>query len=285
MLWRAFSFHKSWFVSRKFEPHCNHYYHHLKPKKRGGLRMRSLYSFCHFNWNNLSLWGIWGKLCEPWNRIFEVLKQSLCKTKPMDVRAIWQKQLPPVSPSSWLFSFYNRGRSFVQGSCCLLWDWTLNTRWPTEIDNYFLQECSTSKGLETDSSGSDSEESACNAGHLGSIPRWERSPAEEVATHSTILAWGSLWIEEPGRLQSMGLQRFGHKWMTNTFRFESLDLFVTYNKFYWYWPVLIFVCVLYREQTKYSWLWNNVSLNCVGILLIGVFFSTVNTPVLSHWLV
>ena len=28
---------------------------------------------------------------------------------------------------------------------------------------------------------------------------------EEMATHSSILAWKIPWIEEPGRLQSMGL--------------------------------------------------------------------------------
>ena len=30
---------------------------------------------------------------------------------------------------------------------------------------------------------------------------------EEMATHSSILAWRILWTEEAGRLQSMGLQR------------------------------------------------------------------------------
>ena len=30
---------------------------------------------------------------------------------------------------------------------------------------------------------------------------------EEMATHSNILAWRIPWTEEPGRLQSMGLQR------------------------------------------------------------------------------
>ena len=33
---------------------------------------------------------------------------------------------------------------------------------------------------------------------------------EEMATHSSILAWKIPWTEEPGRLQSMGLQRVGH---------------------------------------------------------------------------
>ena len=31
-----------------------------------------------------------------------------------------------------------------------------------------------------------------------------------MATHSSILAWEITWTEEPGGLQSMGLQRVGH---------------------------------------------------------------------------
>ena len=39
----------------------------------------------------------------------------------------------------------------------------------------------------------------------------QEDPLEkEVATHSSILAWRIPWSEEPGRLQSMGLQRVGH---------------------------------------------------------------------------
>ena len=33
---------------------------------------------------------------------------------------------------------------------------------------------------------------------------------KEMATHSSILAWRSPRMEEPGRLQSMGSQRVGH---------------------------------------------------------------------------
>ena len=39
---------------------------------------------------------------------------------------------------------------------------------------------------------------------------------KEMATHSSILAWRILWTEEPGGLQSMGSQRVGHNWVTNT---------------------------------------------------------------------
>ena len=45
-----------------------------------------------------------------------------------------------------------------------------------------------------------------NAGNAGLIPGLERSPGEEMATHSGTLAWKIPWLEKPGRLQSMGLQ-------------------------------------------------------------------------------
>ena len=37
---------------------------------------------------------------------------------------------------------------------------------------------------------------------------------EEMATHSSTLAWRIPWTEEPDGLQSMGLQRVGHDWVT-----------------------------------------------------------------------
>ena len=39
---------------------------------------------------------------------------------------------------------------------------------------------------------------------------WEDPLEKEMATHSSILAWRIPWIEEPGKLQSMGLQRVSH---------------------------------------------------------------------------
>ena len=39
----------------------------------------------------------------------------------------------------------------------------------------------------------------------------QEDPLEEgMATHSSVLAWRIPWTEEPGRLQSMGLQTAGH---------------------------------------------------------------------------
>ena len=39
---------------------------------------------------------------------------------------------------------------------------------------------------------------------------WEDSLEKGMATHSSILAWRIPWTEEPGGLQSMGLQRVRH---------------------------------------------------------------------------
>ena len=42
-------------------------------------------------------------------------------------------------------------------------------------------------------------------------PLGQEDPLEKgMATHSSILAWKIPWIEEPGGLQSIGLQRVGH---------------------------------------------------------------------------
>ena len=45
---------------------------------------------------------------------------------------------------------------------------------------------------------------------------WEDPIEKGMTTHSSILAWRILWTDEPGRLQSMVLQRAGHDWVTNT---------------------------------------------------------------------
>ena len=39
---------------------------------------------------------------------------------------------------------------------------------------------------------------------------WEDPLEKEMATFSSILAWKIPWTEEPGGLQSMGLQRVRH---------------------------------------------------------------------------
>ena len=43
---------------------------------------------------------------------------------------------------------------------------------------------------------------------------WEDPLEKGMATHSSVPAWRIPWTEEPGRLQSMGLQRVGHSLAT-----------------------------------------------------------------------
>ena len=45
---------------------------------------------------------------------------------------------------------------------------------------------------------------------VGLIPGLEDPLEEEMATHSSILAWRITGTEEPGGLQSVGSQTFGH---------------------------------------------------------------------------
>ena len=63
-------------------------------------------------------------------------------------------------------------------------------------------------------SGSVGKESACNAGHLGSIPGLGKFPGER---NGNSLQYSCLEnsMEKLGRLQSMGLQRVGHDCATN----------------------------------------------------------------------
>ena len=50
-----------------------------------------------------------------------------------------------------------------------------------------------------------------NAGDVGLILSQEtNSPEKAMAPHSSTLAWKIPWMEEPGRLQSMGSLRVGH---------------------------------------------------------------------------
>ena len=53
---------------------------------------------------------------------------------------------------------------------------------------------------------------------------WEDPLEKGMATHSSILAWRIPWTEEPGGLQSMGLQRVRHPSSTNTFTFTFYSL-------------------------------------------------------------
>ena len=54
--------------------------------------------------------------------------------------------------------------------------------------------------------------------HVRSLGQ-EHPLEKETATHSSTLAWKIPWTEEPGRIQSMGLQRVGHNWVTSLIQY------------------------------------------------------------------
>ena len=80
---------------------------------------------------------------------------------------------------------------FAQNICLSLPSW------------FFLNTYSTWLGFP---GGSEVKASAYNVGVPGSIPSREDPLEKEMATHSNVLAWKIPWMEEPGRLQSMGSQ-------------------------------------------------------------------------------
>ena len=65
--------------------------------------------------------------------------------------------------------------------------------------------------------GSVGKESACSA--------WDLE--EVMATHSSMLAWEIPWIEEPGGLQSTGLQRVRQDWATKHGIYEHAYIYVS----------------------------------------------------------
>ena len=65
--------------------------------------------------------------------------------------------------------------------------------------------------------------SAWNAGDPGSIPELGRAPGKGNGYPLQYSCWRIPWTEEPGGLLSMGSQRIGHDWATNTFTLLSVS--------------------------------------------------------------
>ena len=57
----------------------------------------------------------------------------------------------------------------------------------------------------------------------------EDAPEEEMATHSSILAWEIPWTEKPGGLQSVGSQRVGHDWATKQLTSKAMSLWARHH--------------------------------------------------------
>ena len=70
-----------------------------------------------------------------------------------------------------------------------------------------------------------------------------------MATHPSILAWKISWTQEPGGLQSMGLQRVGHDWATNTHIFiHTYMIYIFFKCFFIIFYYKILNVTLYAIQ-------------------------------------
>ena len=58
--------------------------------------------------------------------------------------------------------------------------------------------------------------------HIQKYPPLGQNLEKAMAPHSSTLAWKIPWTEEPGRLQSMGLLRVGHNWVTSLWLFTFM---------------------------------------------------------------
>ena len=89
---------------------------------------------------------------------------------------------------------------------------------------------------------------------VGKIP-WRR---EGIATYSSVLAWRIPWTEEPGGLRSIGSQRAGHDWVTNT-----LTWMVRFGPFLVFFFVLNCIHLKFLVKCYKESLWNeSVYLQC-----------------------
>ena len=105
-----------------------------------------------------------------------------------------------------------------------------------------------------------------------------------MATHSNILAWKITWTEEPGGLQSMGLQRVGHDWATSL---SILCLIHNLTEFSWG------IIWAWHSHGIVSWLcsvslpWKLVSFNHLSTLINCVFLTNstfqLNFKISFHW--
>ena len=86
--------------------------------------------------------------------------------------------------------------------------------------------------------------------------------------YSSIHAWRIPWTEEPGRLLSLGSQRFGHNWMTNTDKYIDNLAIVNWHKHCAVIKSLTSIILDYLPWVKY----NKTYLN----ILLCIMFKSIN---------
>ena len=91
---------------------------------------------------------------------------------------------------------------------------------------------------------------------------WEDPLEKGMATHSHIFAWKILWIEEPGRLQSMGSWRVGHNLATNTCFYAKVFLFLLFFNIPFFKGLF---ALLYNKKSRCRWAWGSLSWRFSGL--------------------
>ena len=105
---------------------------------------------------------------------------------------------------------------------------------------------------------------------------WEDPLEEEMATHSSTIAWKISWTEEPGRLQSMASQRVGHDWVTSLSPFTTPIIMLNNKDDTW----CLYLVSAFNVKA-WCWLWVN-QLCHDNESLIYLNFILLNYPLLFY---
>ena len=108
---------------------------------------------------------------------------------------------------------------------------------------------------------------------------WEDPLEKWMATHSSILAWRIPWIEEPGRLQLMGLQRVGLDWMTNI----TIPTVDTYTIILYY--IILYYIILYYilDLSPLSGMYMMISYPCLCIAFLFSLWCLLKSKCFPFW--
>ena len=109
----------------------------------------------------------------------------------------------------------------------------------------------------------------------------EESLEKGLATHSSVLAWKIAWTEEPGGLQSMGSQKLGHDWATNTFTFAYTYMYMYVCIYIYIYYIHTHIYSLFQILFHYNFLGNIVGPCCFSILYIAVYICQVQASNVS----
>ena len=128
-----------------------------------------------------------------------------------------QLQMPTASSMSPCYSQLQLGYTSEGPKTSSLLGFHYLLEWLTEFREILTVTCVTSPG------GSDSKESACNAGDLGSNPRFKDPLEKGMATHSSIFAW-RIPMDRAWWAAVHGLTRVEHDWVTKHTHTGQLNL-------------------------------------------------------------